>query len=171
MGIWDSYRNFVIESFRTPTLDEICIKSNFHDQGSLDEISQKCKDIISKAEEEIYIIVDNCIPAFFKHKNIIVDAIKERSSVTPITILARRDGAQEQLSSLFNGYKDKITIHEISKKKIKNGSYQNDYFIIADRKNIFLGKPSFQEACFIYDAELLGSKFKSDLNSLCTLQA
>lgn len=55
---------------------------------------------------------------------------------------------------------------EVPTKTIENGSLRNDYFIIVDKKEVFVGKPAFDEAMFLSDASIFVNLMYRDLKPL-----
>lgn len=171
MGVWESYRNFVIQAFepielleRKISLGRECLSLN-----SLEEVASRCSVLVYKAEKDIIMLADGCLPTFLAHKNYLIEAIKQRcsdGSDTSIKILARTGKSADAFTHLLQGYEGKIDILEIPKDKIRNPAYRNDSFIISDRKDVFIGKTSPPEAYFVQNAELLAGMFESDINRL-----
>ena len=124
---------------------------------NLDEIVDRCADIIHDARKEIYVMIDNPLPDFITYENnSLITALQEKIYEVPVKILARRhSNDREELRQFFPDLLDIRYLFDeqldVEKLGEKAGTLQHDYFLIGD-KNIFLGKPGYNEGVFTYNA-------------------
>ena len=157
-----NYIDSLVDWMQGYKLDQVYLKMDEH----LDEIVIRCSEIIRNAKKEIYVMIDNPLPEFVKHKgNFLISELKSKIPDVQVKLLARRhDLDYEELKQFFP---DPQVIHYFPKEQLngKSDSLRYDYFLIGD-KNIFWGKPGFNEGIFTYNAPVLVEEVEKELNNL-----
>ena len=158
--------DWVMKQIEGNKLDQVYLKLS----ENSDEIVDRCTEITSNATNEIYLMVDNPLPHFVTHKeNRIINTLNSKLYEAPVKILIRQNDNENKNLRFFH---DSFNIQYLSEKQLdienlgeRAGTLQHDYFLIGD-KNIFWGKPGFNEGVFTYEAPHLTELVKKELDNL-----
>ena len=155
-------------------------------------VSHKCADIIAQASDRsvgILIAIDNYLPPFFVYGDFVINAIHDlhsKNPTLPIKIIIRENHNGKHVirnnnvpnskqytiddlkAKLMGGQKPDIQIQPLLStelERLNNQRLKRDYYIIVDRRHIFIGRPSFNDAVLFYNAPFLCNKIELALEN------
>ena len=135
-------------------------------------IAPNIEDIIGGAEKDVLILMDN--PSLLAKKKVRSSFYKERTVYPDMKLVLRKKPEDYELDpeicKFESNYKGKTEIFLVNKELIENDSLKHDTFIIADKKNVFWGKPEYDKAEYTKDVSFLASQLYSRINRLVELR-
>ena len=135
--------DYIAKWINGPTLDTKRLRLD----KQLPEVVESCCNLIYRARKEIYLLVDNPVPAFLKYDDYkIVDVMRACSSIVPTKIVVRKNNAKDsELENLFKGYSSVKRSGYLKNELLEHSkSLQKKYILVGDN-NIFLGNLLYKE--------------------------
>ncbi len=148
---------------------------DIHSYSSNDygNISNDARELIINADDNVTLFINSPLSKFLIfNSDKVIRAVSEVSDLVKVRILLKRSRGSEEVNDLierlhYTGYRkgnDKIEI--LDKEVIEDQRLRDDYFIVADRRNVFWKKSIHKVSQFIYDVPWIGENLESQVRLL-----